>query len=70
MHLCGRCIIKMPGALGIRVTADEELEGLDVSEHGMRAYAQTTPDDSLILEDVGHDYTNETPAVSLKLKVD
>ncbi len=36
---------------GIRVKADDEIEGMDLSEHGIRAYAQSPIDDSLILED-------------------
>jgi Amt family ammonium transporter len=40
---------------GIRVSADDEIEGMDTSEHGMRAYAQTTMDDNLILEDLDPD---------------
>ncbi|MBW4442413.1 MAG: ammonium transporter [Plectolyngbya sp. WJT66-NPBG17] len=31
--------ILLKSTLGIRVTAEEELEGLDISEHGMEAYA-------------------------------
>lgn len=39
--------------VGIRVSKEEEIEGLDISEHGMRSYAQSTIDDSIILEDDG-----------------
>lgn len=39
---------------GIRVSADDEVEGMDISEHGMRSYSQTTIEDSLILEDEDH----------------
>ena len=38
---------------GIRVSLEDEVEGMDTSEHGMRSYSQTTIEDSLILEDEG-----------------
>ncbi len=41
----------LKATVGIRISADEEIEGTDLSEHGMRAYAQTAIDDSIILED-------------------
>ncbi|MDP4093771.1 MAG: ammonium transporter [Bacillota bacterium] len=37
--------------VGIRVSADDEIEGMDISEHGIRAYNQTAIDDSIVLED-------------------
>jgi hypothetical protein len=37
--------------VGIRVNVEDETEGLDMSEHGMRSYAQSAIDDSLILEE-------------------
>lgn len=43
----------MKALVGIRVSSEDEVEGLDMSEHGMRAYAQSTIDDSIILEDDG-----------------
>jgi Amt family ammonium transporter len=51
--------------VGIRISADEEMEGTDISEHGMRAYAQTAIDDNMVLEDSGDDteYENGTAAV-------
>lgn len=45
-------VFKLIKALvGIKVTTDDEFEGLDISEHGMRSYSQTSIDDSLVLED-------------------
>ncbi len=47
-------IFKVLKALvGIRVSQEDEIEGLDMTEHGIRSYAQTAIDDSLILEDSG-----------------
>ncbi len=47
-------VFKLLKALvGIRVSAEDEIEGLDISEHGMRSYAQNTIDDSIVLEDNG-----------------
>ncbi|MCX8130793.1 MAG: ammonium transporter [Clostridia bacterium] len=40
---------------GIRVSAEDETEGMDISEHGLRAYAQTAIDDSIVLEDINED---------------
>lgn len=42
---------------GIRVSIEDEIEGMDTSEHGMRSYSQTTIEDSLILEDDGEHET-------------
>lgn len=39
---------------GIRVSLEDEIEGMDTSEHGMRSYSQTTIEDSIILEDEGN----------------
>lgn len=49
---------------GIRVSKEDEIEGLDISEHGVRAYAQTTMDDSLVLEDLGNSNTSVQKAKS------
>ncbi|NTV91425.1 MAG: ammonium transporter, partial [Clostridiales bacterium] len=38
--------------VGIRVTAEDEIEGLDISEHGMHSYAQSAIDDNMVFEDV------------------
>jgi len=43
----------MKAIVGIRIGRDEEIEGTDMSEHGMRAYAQTTIDDGIVMEDDG-----------------
>ena len=47
--------------VGIRVSVEDELEGMDMSEHGIRAYAQTAIDDSLVLEDMGLDAEDGKP---------
>ena len=36
---------------GIRVSSQDEIEGMDMSEHGIGSYSQATIEDSLILED-------------------
>ncbi|MCX7923751.1 MAG: ammonium transporter [Clostridia bacterium] len=54
----------MKATVGIRVSTEEEIEGLDISEHGMRAYAQSAIDDSIVLEDDGIKLSNEKAATS------
>ncbi|HEX9061253.1 MAG TPA: ammonium transporter [Clostridia bacterium] len=51
----------LKATVGIRVTADEEIEGLDISEHGIRSYAQTAIDD-LVLEDEGNEVVKPVKA--------
>lgn len=41
----------LKATVGIRVNSEEETEGLDMSEHGIRAYAQSAMDDNIIFED-------------------
>jgi Amt family ammonium transporter len=56
---------------GIRVSVDDEVEGLDMSEHGMRSYAQITIDDNLILEETEESAAPErTAAAGIKLKAE
>ncbi len=50
---------------GIRAGIEDETEGMDTSEHGMRAYAQTAMDDNLILEDLGMDASAAVVPVKL-----
>lgn len=51
--------------VGIKVSKEDEIEGLDLTEHGIRSYAQTAFDDSLILEDTGEKKSKETSRVSM-----
>lgn len=60
----------LKAVVGIRVSADEEIEGLDMSEHGMRSYAQSAIDDSLFLEDMGTDTDNATEKKYMKVKAE
>jgi ammonium transporter len=55
---------------GIRVNADDEMEGMDISEHGMRAYSQTAIDDSLILEDNWKENNEADESVILNIKTE
>jgi ammonium transporter, Amt family len=61
----------LKAVVGIKVTVDDELEGLDMSEHGMRSYAQSAIDDSLILEEMetGSDFGGSVTA-NMKLKTE
>ncbi len=52
--------------VGIRVNKEDEIEGLDLTEHGIRSYAQTALDDSMILEDTGVRLTEEKAKVKIK----
>lgn len=56
--------------IGIRVSSEDELEGLDTSEHGMRSYAQSAIDDILILEDTGSDGQEKTSNVVFAVKTE
>ncbi|MDP4181202.1 MAG: ammonium transporter, partial [Bacillota bacterium] len=56
---------------GVKVCKEDEIEGLDISEHGLRSYAQTTMDDSLVLEDLGNDGPKSKKVSSgIKVKLD
>jgi hypothetical protein len=56
---------------GIRVKAEDEIEGMDLSEHGIRAYSQSAIDDSLVLEDDGNiDIKTSAPAKAARVSTD
>jgi Amt family ammonium transporter len=64
-------VFKVLNALvGIRVSKEDEVEGLDISEHGIRSYAQTAIDDSLILEDVGDKKIEGKSRSSIKVNLE
>jgi ammonium transporter, Amt family len=51
--------LALKATLGIRVTAEEEYEGLDISEHGMEAYPGFTKDTAFGAS-VSHDFPGAT----------
>lgn len=58
----------LKAVVGIRVSADDEVEGMDTSEHGMRAYAQSAIDDNLILEEDWSAPLSDAKNVSMKVE--
>lgn len=56
--------------VGIKVSTEDEFEGLDISEHGMKSYTQTSMDESLALEDGDNqDFATEYSSV-IKMKAE
>jgi len=55
--------ILLKSTMGIRVTAEEELEGLDISEHGMEAYAGFAKESAF---GASTSYPSSTPEVKPK----
>jgi Amt family ammonium transporter len=56
--------------VGIRVSKEDEIEGLDITEHGIRSYAQTALDDSLVLEDSSEKKFKEREKAKSNIKIE
>lgn len=57
----------LKATVGIRVSVADELEGLDISEHGIHSYAQNPIDDSLVLENMSEDAPAGKKNVTVKV---
>jgi ammonium transporter, Amt family len=55
---------------GIRVSVDDEIEGMDISEHGIRSYATSSIDDSIILEDIAGDNIGNNGSFKVKTQLE
>ncbi len=60
----------LKATVGIRVSREDEMEGLDISEHGMWAYAQTAIDDSIVLEDENGSQEGKRVKAAARIKLE